>query len=652
MSSAGVASADECTNVIKKLLFKANDVKPDGAIEPALTVSSCRGEFEEIQKLSQGGSNRSYAAIETACRNIFYNLLASTAIDTSSFGQVWNLFDFVSIISDSELCEPGLVFWLVEELLDSQTIDGCRIVFDYLDSRRDRITAKHFKQKNLIILRSCNELLRRLSRAEDTVFCGRVFIFLFQSFPLGDKSSVNLRGEFHIENTTAYEDLSTKVETNQKDGMELDQKQGINEEIGTSQGTTEAVTASEEINAAHGQTIALPEIAEKDHGIGKPQDAVLDLDSLYSMFWSLQETFSTPTRLFDESNLSAFKIGLESTIAKFREVQRELEARGPSKLPDESKRGVKRKRNGQEDEFSASFNPKYLTSRDLFDLEISDLAFRRHILVQALILVDFLLSLTPKAKKKLEHTTNKSVLYAYTLNEENVKWATSMRNDIASYLQQGPEGKFYYRMVDTVLSRDKNWVHWKAEGCPPIERAPVSAEDFSEAKKGAQKACMNKRIRQIPLGTLDLKFLSDAGEANGMEKLKDPERYSVPTAESFKGPIAEDEFDLEMAKSKEDKQLAADARASKLWRTLRIASKTKLNVFDKIDDGNNLQALFRFELEENGEKADENGEKAEVNETEGSDQFGKANVSAPTAKSEQKPVDESRVEKPKEAVVK
>ena len=40
-----------------------------------------------------------------------------------------------------EQCEPGLVFWLVEELLDSQTLDGCRIIFDYLDSRRERMTA-------------------------------------------------------------------------------------------------------------------------------------------------------------------------------------------------------------------------------------------------------------------------------------------------------------------------------------------------------------------------------------------------------------------------------------------------------------------------------------------------------------------------------
>jgi hypothetical protein len=39
-----------------------------------------------------------------------------------------------------EQCEPGLIFWLIEELLDSQTIEGCRKVFDYLESRRERNT--------------------------------------------------------------------------------------------------------------------------------------------------------------------------------------------------------------------------------------------------------------------------------------------------------------------------------------------------------------------------------------------------------------------------------------------------------------------------------------------------------------------------------
>lgn len=99
-----------------------------------------------------------------------------------------------------------------------------------------------------------------------------------------------------------------------------------------------------------------------------------------------------------------------------------------------------------------------------------------------------------------------------------------MRTDIAAYLQQGTEGKFYYRMVDTVLSRDKNWVRWKAENCPPFQRASVSAEAFLDAKNGAQKACANKRLRATPLGTLDLSFLSDEENADGLNRLRDSTR--------------------------------------------------------------------------------------------------------------------------------
>src|SRR5579859_6719550 len=183
---------------------------------------------------SSQGQPAQFAAIETVFRDKFYELLATTEILDAAFDSVWHLLDVVAILSDQELCESGLIFWLIEELLDSQTIDGCRKVFDYLESRRERITSKHFKQKQLIILRCCNELLRRLSRAEDIVFCGRVFIFLFQSFPLGDKSSVNLRGEYHVENVTIFDAEHKKSEGAIKP-MELDSKDSAQEvsEVGT-----------------------------------------------------------------------------------------------------------------------------------------------------------------------------------------------------------------------------------------------------------------------------------------------------------------------------------------------------------------------------------------------------------------------------------
>ena len=245
---------------------------------------------------------------------------------------MWNLLDILSILSDDGQCDPALLFWLAEELLDSQTIAGCRKIFDFLESRRERITANHFKQKQLIILRTCNELLRRLSRAEDTAFCGRVFIFMFQSFPLGDKSSVNLRGEYHVENATTYE--ATRAEDESK--MAVDEPEEQLKEQAEPRSTPKSADAKK---------------ADKEEP--------LSTDELYPIFWSLQEYFSQPKKLFETTNLSSFKEGLAATMKVFQTVH------------NDSRRTLKRKReSGEEDESSNTFNPKYLTSKDLFDLEV------------------------------------------------------------------------------------------------------------------------------------------------------------------------------------------------------------------------------------------------------------------------------------------
>lgn len=264
---------------------------------------------------------------------------ATTSIDSPEFVRMWNLLDILSILSDDGQCDPALLFWLVEELLDSQTIAGCRKIFDFLESRRERITAKHFKQKNLVILRSCNELLRRLSRAEDTAFCGRVFIFMFQSFPLGDRSSVNLRGEYHVENVTTFE-----APEDDDSKMEVD---------------TQAEQTDVKASAKNGA-----------------QDAskALDPDTLYPLFWSLQESFSQPLRLFDAGHFTKFKSSLESTIKAFQAIHDD--SLGSSKSMENLKRTLKRKRDDDGTEtLPEAFNPKYLTSKDLFQLEASTCSY-------------------------------------------------------------------------------------------------------------------------------------------------------------------------------------------------------------------------------------------------------------------------------------
>lgn len=79
MSSHGIASVDTYSAAMKNLLDRARCLKMEPGIEPPLSASDFAGEVEEIGKLSGGSfianSQAHYAAIETACRNIFYDLL-------------------------------------------------------------------------------------------------------------------------------------------------------------------------------------------------------------------------------------------------------------------------------------------------------------------------------------------------------------------------------------------------------------------------------------------------------------------------------------------------------------------------------------------------------------------------------------------------
>ena len=204
-SVADLQPLSDVTARLQHLLDLARDVKLESTVEPPLPTS----EFLEGVNALHDDFDESYsqtyrlATVETAARDIFYSLI-SVDIDDPAFAEVWNFLDILLLCGDQYKCSPALVCAFIEELLDSQTTPGCRTVFVYLESRRERLARKHFDSKHAYCLRFCNELLRRLSRAEDATFCGRVFFFLFQTFPLGDKSSANAKAEFHTDNTTKF----------------------------------------------------------------------------------------------------------------------------------------------------------------------------------------------------------------------------------------------------------------------------------------------------------------------------------------------------------------------------------------------------------------------------------------------------------------
>lgn len=281
----------------------------------------------------------------------------------------------MSYTSHTEICETGLPLALIEELFDSQTIPSCERLFQYLESRIERITAgiEGGRGKGLILLRLCNELLRRLSKTEDTIFCGRILIFLSKSFSIGEKSGVNLRGDFNVQNVTVYDETPQEPVPAQE--MELDQKEEEKKEE-TPATATEGDAKSDD-GAKDTKAVSFTS--------GQEPKKVLDAATLYPIFWSLQRDFADPPRLFQKENFDHFKTALAATMTKFQVANEEaLKSTGKVdgvanglKRPDDKKPGAsttgeKRKREESEEDESKGegFNPKYLTSPELFELEV------------------------------------------------------------------------------------------------------------------------------------------------------------------------------------------------------------------------------------------------------------------------------------------
>lgn len=355
-------------------------------------------------------------------------------------GQIPRLLDIVLYLCEKEHVEGGMIFQLLEDLTEMSTMKNCKDIFAYIESKQDILGKQElFARGKLVMLRTCNQLLRRLSKANDVVFCGRILMFLAHFFPLSERSAVNIKGVFNTSNETKYEKEAP-------DGISID-------------------------------------------------------FNFYKTFWSLQEYFYSPPSLtLNPTKWHRFTSSLAIVLNTF-EAQ---------PLSDEEGNA-----NNFEEE-GASFNIKYLTSSKLMGLELKDPSFRRHVLVQCLILFDYLKA-PGKSDKDLPSEAMKEEIKSY---EERVKKLLE---------STPPKGKEFLNSIEHILEREKNWVWWKRDGCPPFEKQPVVKKVDGAKKRRPRWRLGNKELSQL------WKWADQNPNA-----LTDPDRVRVPAISDYWKPLAED----------------------------------------------------------------------------------------------------------------
>ena len=162
---------------------------------------------------------------------------------------------------------------VLADMFDILPLNCCELLFKTVEQEvatwREPL---FYTSAKINLLRICNDLLRRLSRTQNTVFCGRILLFLAKFFPFSERSGLNVISEFNLDNTTNF-------------NQEEEEK-----ENGNSEETKEKSAKSES------------------------DDPTVKVNSnLYRKFWLIQDFFRNPVQCYEKEPWKTFS-GLATDV--------------------------------------------------------------------------------------------------------------------------------------------------------------------------------------------------------------------------------------------------------------------------------------------------------------------------------------------------
>ncbi|XP_054615835.1 THO complex subunit 1 [Dunckerocampus dactyliophorus] len=491
------------------------------SIKQAYTGKSSKPILNSFNQISGNDTEK-----KTTLDQAFRGSLGEQIVD-----QTRNCDDYLSLIYTSidvvseGICSATTPFILLGDVLDCLPLDQCDKIFSFVEENVSTWTSSSFYTagKNYL-LRMCNDLLRRLSKSQNTVFCGRIQLFLARLFPLSEKSGLNLQSQFNLDNITVFnknEGESTfgqKHTEEKEDGMEVEEG----------------------------------EMGEED----APAACSIPIDyNLYRKFWTLQDYFRNPVQCYDKVSWMTFLKYSDETLAVFKSFK--LDDMQASKRKLEELRAS----SGEHVYFA-----KFLTSEKLMDLQLSDSNFRRHILLQYLILFQYL-----KAQVKFKSSS-------CVLNDDQAAWIEETTKLVYQLLSEiPPDGDKFATMVEHILNTEDNWNTWKNEGCPSFvkDRPTDDKPKRPTRKRPAPEDFLGKGPdRKIFMGNDELTRLWNLNLDN-LDACKSESREFMPSLDEFFAEAIEQADPVNMVED----EYKVVRNPNYGWRALRLLSRRSPHFF-------------------------------------------------------------------------
>ncbi|CAB4058345.1 THOC1 [Lepeophtheirus salmonis] len=297
------------------------------------------------------------------------------------------LCDFSIAGARKGLTSPTLPIVLLSDMFDVIPLEKCQDLFKVVE-----INVNTWKEDTFFfvpcknsILRICNDLLRRLSRTQNTI----IPLSFHRKKELDDENNEHFLDEDAMEISTSLDSGGIHIDANSKN-----------------------------VNIDY---------------------------TLYTKFWQLQDFFRNPTQCYEKLKWKTFSTYTKDVLNIFQSY----------KLDSISGKA----------QTSQHYFAKFLTNQNLFQLQLGDANFRQYILIQFLILFQYLQS---SVKFKSDNQV---------LNEEQKRWISIETSRIYNLLEETPpNGKQFAQSLWNLFPDNM-------EACSSEERdfLPSLDEYFSEA---------------------------------------------------------------------------------------------------------------------------------------------------------------------------
>ncbi|XP_071837489.1 THO complex subunit 1-like [Apostichopus japonicus] len=246
---------------------------------------------------------------------------------------------------------------------------------------------------------------------------------------------------------------------------------------------------------------------------------------LYRKFWSLQDYFRDPVQCYTKDKWKQFMKNTRSVLAACSSMKLETDSTSSSSTTTKGKEPMTTKQKPNVQDKSSVFFAKYLTSEKLFDLQLSDSSFRRYVLVQFLILFQYL-----SQQVKFKTAT-------LVLTEEMQLFMKTTLDKVYELLKETPpDGQKFAADIKHILDREEHWNNWKNEGCPSFVKEKPKEE--SEPNRRPRKRTLGEELElnptseKVDMGSPELTRLWNQS-SNNLEACRSEKRMYLPSLETF-----------------------------------------------------------------------------------------------------------------------